>query len=90
MHWHVQQDLFELIEEEPEKPDAKDAVVLNEVDGSVAMQHVYFSYLPEQKPIEDFNFKGFTGTEGCDRRTDRLRQNDADQFADAFLRYGQW
>ena len=29
--------IFELIEEEPEKPDAKDAVVLNEVDGSVAM-----------------------------------------------------
>lgn len=25
--------IFELIEEEPEKPDAKDAVVLNEVDG---------------------------------------------------------
>lgn len=64
--------IFEPIEEEPEKPDAKDAVVLNEVDGSVAMQHVYFSYLPEQKLIEDFNLKVLPGLEGCDRRTDRM------------------
>lgn len=46
--------------------------MLNEVDGSVAMQHVYFSYLPEQKLIEDFNLKVLPGTEGCDRRTDRM------------------
>ena len=68
--------IFELIEEEPEKPDAKDAVVLNEVDGSVAMQHVYFSYLPEQKLIEDFNLKvlpgqrvAIVGPTGCGKTT---------------------
>ena len=68
--------IFELIEEEPEKPDAKDAVVLNEVDGSVAMQHVYFSYLPEQKLIEHLNLNvkpgqtiAIVGPTGCGKTT---------------------
>ena len=50
--------------------------MLNEVDGSVAMQHVYFSYLPEQKLIEDFNLKvlpgqrvAIVGPTGCGKTT---------------------
>ena len=47
--------VFELIEEPVEKPDAESAKVLEKADGSVELSHVYFSYTPEQKLIEDFN-----------------------------------
>ena len=40
--------IFELIEEEAEIPDAPEAVELQEADGHVEMEHVYFSYVPEQ------------------------------------------
>ena len=43
--------VFELMEEEPQVPDTEDAVVLADVDGNVEMDHVYFSYTPEQKLI---------------------------------------
>ena len=35
--------IFELIEEEPEIPDSKDAAVLENVDGTVDLEHVAFS-----------------------------------------------
>ena len=47
--------IFELIEEEPEIPDSKDAAVLENVDGTVDLEHVAFSYVPDKKLIEDFN-----------------------------------
>ena len=47
--------IFELIEEEEEVPDAPDAVVLEEADGSVDIEDVSFSYVPEQRLIENFN-----------------------------------
>ena len=47
--------VFELMEEPSEVPDAPDAVNLEEADGHVALEHVSFSYVPEQKLIEDFN-----------------------------------
>ena len=53
--------IFELIEEEPEKPDAEDAYVLALADGSVAIENVSFSYTPEQSLIEDFNLQVSTG-----------------------------
>lgn len=68
--------IFELIEEEPEVPDTEDAVVLEKVDGSVELEHVYFSYLPEQKLIEDFNLQvspgervAIVGPTGCGKTT---------------------
>lgn len=64
--------IFELIEEEPEKPDAKDAVVLNEVDGQCCDATCVFSYLPEQKLIEDFNLKVLPGQRVAIGRTDRM------------------
>ncbi len=37
--------VFELIEEEPEIPDTKDAKVVDEVDGTVDLNDVCFSYV---------------------------------------------
>ena len=68
--------IFELIEEEAEQPDAADAYELAQADGSVAIEHVYFSYVPEQKLIEDFNLQvkpgqrvAIVGPTGCGKTT---------------------
>ena len=68
--------VFELIEEPVEVPDAKDAKVLEKADGSVELSHVYFSYTPEQKLIEDFNLSvqpgqrvAIVGPTGCGKTT---------------------
>lgn len=49
--------ILELIEEPAQTPDAPDAFVLQEATGKVDFSHVSFSYLPEQKLIEDFNLQ---------------------------------
>ena len=49
--------VFELIEEDPEVADSEYAVQLEDVQGSVELSHVYFSYRADQKLIEDFNLK---------------------------------
>lgn len=68
--------IFELIEEEPEIPDAIDAYDLETADGSVSIEHVSFSYDPEQKLIEDFNLQvkpgqrvAIVGPTGCGKTT---------------------
>lgn len=68
--------VFDLIEEEPQVPDAADAVVLSDVTGDVKLSHVYFSYEPQQKLIEDFNLKvkpgqrvAIVGPTGCGKTT---------------------
>lgn len=68
--------VFELIEEEPQVPEDEDAVILTNVDGSVALEHVCFSYEPEQKLIEDFNLSvkpgqrvAIVGPTGCGKTT---------------------
>ncbi len=68
--------VLELIEEEPQIPDDGDAAVLSEVKGNVAASHVYFSYVPEKKLIEDFNLKvkpgqriAIVGPTGCGKTT---------------------
>lgn len=68
--------IFELIEEEPQTPEPADAVTLTELDGSVALDHVYFSYTLEQKLIEDFNLAvkpgsriAIVGPTGCGKTT---------------------
>lgn len=68
--------IFELIEEEPQIPDRPDARVLTHADGSVALEHVSFSYVPDQKLIEDFNLKvrpsqriAIVGPTGCGKTT---------------------
>lgn len=68
--------VLELIEETPEIPDQEDAVIMTDPDGSVNADHVYFSYLPDQKLIEDFNLKvkpgqriAIVGPTGCGKST---------------------
>lgn len=68
--------IFELIEEEPEKPDAEDAFVLALADGSVTIENVSFSYTPEKSLIEDFNLQvspgqrvAIVGPTGCGKTT---------------------
>lgn len=68
--------VFELMEEEPEIPDAVDAVVLEQADGEVTLENVAFSYVPEQKLIENLNLKvkpgqriAIVGPTGCGKTT---------------------
>ena len=68
--------VFELMEQEPEEPDAKGAVELDKAEGKVVLSHVCFSYLPEQKLIEDFNLSvkpgqrvAIVGPTGCGKTT---------------------
>ena len=68
--------VFELIEQPSEIPDVPDAVVLEKADGNVELEHVSFSYVPEQKLIEDFNLSvqpgqrvAIVGPTGCGKTT---------------------
>lgn len=65
-----------LIDEEPLRPEDKDAVDVKEADGNVNLEHVYFSYNPEVSLIEDFNLKvtpgqriAIVGPTGCGKST---------------------
>ena len=68
--------IFELIEEEPQKPEAADAVQLENPDGSVTLENVTFSYVPDQKLIENFSLHAkpgqriaIVGPTGCGKTT---------------------
>ena len=68
--------IFELIAEEPQLPEAADAVVLEAADGTVSLQNVAFSNKPEQKLIRDFNLSvrpgqrvAIVGPTGCGKTT---------------------
>lgn len=68
--------IFELIEEEPQRPDAEDAITLSGVEGRVSLSHVDFSYVPERSLIEDFNLAvesgkrvAIVGPTGCGKTT---------------------
>jgi ATP-binding cassette subfamily B protein len=68
--------IFELIDETPQTPDADPAETVTDFDGSVHIEHVNFSYVPEKKLITDFNLdvkKGqriaIVGPTGCGKTT---------------------
>ncbi len=68
--------LFELIEAPVETPDAPDAAPLSDVQGAVAFDHVYFSYVKDRRLIEDFNLSvepgcrvAIVGPTGCGKTT---------------------
>lgn len=71
--------IFDLIEEQPQVPEKADAAVLqgsNAFRGDVDISHVYFSYTPQQKLIEDFNLTvkpgqrvAIVGPTGCGKTT---------------------
>lgn len=68
--------VFDIIDETEEVPDGENAIVLTEVDGTVDAEHVYFSYDPEVRLIEDFNLHvragertAIVGPTGCGKTT---------------------
>lgn len=68
--------IFELIDEEPQMPDAADARVLEEAQGNVDLKNVYFQYVPEKKLIQNFNLQvkpgqrvAIVGPTGCGKTT---------------------
>ena len=68
--------IFELIDEEPQVPDATDARVLEETQGNVDLKDVYFQYVPEKKLIQNFNLQvkpgqrvAIVGPTGCGKTT---------------------
>lgn len=69
--------IFDLIEEEPQVPEKENAVDLaNAFQGKINLSHVYFSYAPEQRLIEDFNLAvkpgqrvAIVGPTGCGKTT---------------------
>lgn len=68
--------LFEIIDATPETPDAEDVKILRRADGTVDLEHVYFSYVPEIKLIEDLSLNvkagqkiAIVGKTGCGKTT---------------------
>lgn len=68
--------VIELIEEEPQIPDAPDAERIENAEGNVELEDVYFSYTKDKPLIEDFNLsvkKGqriaIVGPTGCGKTT---------------------
>ena len=68
--------VFELIEEPAQTPDAKDALVLGDVEGRVSVENVAFSYHKGQSLIENFNLNvepgqrvALVGPTGCGKTT---------------------
>lgn len=47
--------VFEILDEEEEIPDPEDAIELENVEGNVKFENVYFSYRDDKKLIEDLN-----------------------------------
>lgn len=54
--------VFGLIDAEPEKADAADAVMLTDVDGRVDLDHVDFSYVPNKPIIKNFSMVAKPGS----------------------------
>ena len=68
--------MFELLEEDEEVKEVENAIEIKEADGTVALNNVSFSYVPDRKLIEDFNLnvkKGqriaIVGPTGCGKTT---------------------
>ncbi len=68
--------VFELIDAKPQTADADPAKKLPERPGNMELSHIYFSYTPEKKLIEDFNLSvkagqriAIVGPTGCGKTT---------------------
>lgn len=68
--------VFELMEEEPQTPEDKNAVVLTNVKGNVELHNVSFSYVPKKELIRNFNLEvkpgqriAIVGPTGCGKTT---------------------
>lgn len=68
--------IFELIEEEPQVPEAEDAKVLEAARGEVTLEDVQFQYVPEKPLIRNLNLQvkpgqrvAIVGPTGCGKTT---------------------
>lgn len=68
--------IFALIEEKEEPQEKEEAYVLEDVQGKITCENVYFSYVPDKKLIEDFNLSvepgqrvAIVGPTGCGKTT---------------------
>ena len=68
--------VFELIEEQPQIPDASDAIRLEDARGNINLEKVAFSYVPERPLIRNFNLQvkpgqrvAIVGPTGCGKTT---------------------
>ena len=68
--------ILELIEAQPQTPDPSPAQTLPSGRGHVELRHVFFSYSPDKKLIEDFNLSvkpgqrvAIVGPTGCGKTT---------------------
>ncbi len=68
--------VFELIDEKPIEPEPADAIVLKQASGRVDLDHVDFSYVPENPLIENLNLHvepgqrvALVGPTGCGKTT---------------------
>ena len=68
--------IFELLEEENQPEEPSDAFEIVQADGTVELENVTFSYVPEQKLIRDFNLSvkqgqrvAIVGPTGCGKTT---------------------
>lgn len=68
--------LFELVEQEPQTPDAADAAIFSDVDGRVEIENVAFSYSKDKELIRNLNLSvesgnrvAIVGPTGCGKTT---------------------
>jgi ATP-binding cassette subfamily B protein len=68
--------IFALIEEKPQVPEPKDAIVLQDVKGKVELEDVSFRYVPERELISHFHLQvtpgkrvAIVGPTGCGKTT---------------------
>lgn len=68
--------IFQLLDETPQVPDKEDALVLEEAKGNICFENVSFSYVPEQKLIQNLNLAvkpgqkiAIVGPTGCGKTT---------------------
>ena len=68
--------IFELLEETPQVPEPENAVIMGEAEGNICFEDVSFSYVPEQKLIQNLNLTvkpgqkiAIVGPTGCGKTT---------------------
>ncbi len=68
--------IYEVIDEEPQKPDNENALTLENVKGDISFEGVYFSYTQDRKLIENLNISAragqriaIVGPTGCGKTT---------------------